>query len=56
MLQVVLTVVLITLGSLYLTALAPSLWRMDWRNAVALSGAVEMSSTAIVVKLLSERL
>ena len=29
---------------------------MDWRTAVALSGAVAMSSTAIVVKLLSERL
>src|SRR5687767_5924074 len=54
--QVVLTVVLITLGSLYLTALAPAWWRMDWRTAVALSGAVAMSSTAIVVKLLSERL
>jgi CPA2 family monovalent cation:H+ antiporter-2 len=54
--QVVLTIVLITLGSLYLTALAPTLWRMDWRTAVALSGAVAMSSTAIVVKLLSERL
>jgi len=56
MLQVVLTMVLISLGSLYLTALAPTLWRMDWRTAVALSGAVAMSSTAIVVKLLSERL
>jgi len=56
MLQVVLTMVLISLGSLYLAALAPTLWRMDWRTAVALSGAVAMSSTAIVVKLLSERL
>ena len=54
--QVVLTIVIITLGSLYLSALAPTLWRMDWRTAVALSGAVAMSSTAIVVKLLSERL
>src|SRR6478752_3226498 len=54
--QVVLTIVVITLGSLYLSALAPTLWRMDWRTALALSGAVAMSSTAIVVKLLSERL
>jgi CPA2 family monovalent cation:H+ antiporter-2 len=56
MLQVVLTAVFITLGSLFLTALAPTVWRMEWRTAVALSGAVAMSSTAIVVKLLSERL
>jgi monovalent cation:H+ antiporter-2, CPA2 family len=54
--QVALTMVAITVGSLYLAALAPSLWHMDWRTAVALSGAVAMSSTAIVVKLLSERL
>src|SRR5918994_5946710 len=31
--QVVLTIVLITLGSLYLTVLAPKLWHMDWRTA-----------------------
>ena len=54
--QVALTVVLITVGSLFLAALAPGLWSMNWRTAVALSGAVAMSSTAIVVKLLSERL
>lgn len=54
--QVALTMLLITLGSLFLAALAPTLWRMDWRTAIALSGAVAMSSTAIVVKLLAERL
>src|SRR5688572_17820961 len=54
--QVVLTIVIITFASLFLAALAPTVWRMDWRTAVALSGAVAMSSTAIVVKLLSERL
>jgi CPA2 family monovalent cation:H+ antiporter-2 len=54
--QVVLTIVVITFASLFLAAMAPTLWRMDWRTAVALSGAVAMSSTAIVVKLLSERL
>jgi CPA2 family monovalent cation:H+ antiporter-2 len=32
------------------------LWKLDWRTAVVLSGALAMSSTAIVVKLLSERL
>ena len=54
--QVVLTIVIITLGSLYLSALAPSLWRMEWRTALALSGAVAMCCSAIVVMLLSERL
>ena len=54
--QVALTILLITLGSLFLAAVAPSLWQMDWRTAVALSGAVAMSSTAIVLKLLAERL
>jgi CPA2 family monovalent cation:H+ antiporter-2 len=54
--QVALTIVVITVGSLFLAALAPTLWRMEWRSALALSGAVAMSSTAVVVKLLSERL
>src|SRR5512140_1924347 len=54
--QVLLTIALATGGSLFLAALAPTLWRMEWRTALALSGAVAMSSTAIVVKLLAERL
>ncbi len=54
--QVLLTIAVATVGSLFLGALAPTLWRMEWRTAVALSGAVAMSSTAIVVKLLAERL
>ena len=29
---------------------------MDWQTALALSGALAMSSTAIVVKLMAERL
>lgn len=56
LMQVALTVVLITAGSLMLAALAPGWWRMNWRTALALAGAVAMSSTAVVVKLLSERL
>ena len=56
LLQVVLTIVLVTLGSLFLASMAPTLWQMDWQTALALSGAIAMSSTAIVVKLLSERL
>ena len=54
--QVVLTIVLATVGSLFLSVLAPTLWRMSWQTAVALSGALAMSSTAIVVKLMAERL
>jgi CPA2 family monovalent cation:H+ antiporter-2 len=54
--QVVTTIALGTLGSLFLAVLAPALWKMEWRTAVALSGALAMSSTAIVVKLLAERL
>src|SRR3954470_8774526 len=56
LLQVVLTIVLATVGSLFLASLAPTLWKMGWQTALALSGAIAMSSTAIVVKLLSERL
>ncbi|MDW5441233.1 monovalent cation:proton antiporter-2 (CPA2) family protein [Polaromonas sp. SM01] len=56
LLQVVLTILLATFGSLFLAALAPSLWKMPWQTALALSGAIAMSSTAVVVKLLSERL
>jgi CPA2 family monovalent cation:H+ antiporter-2 len=56
LLQVALTIVLATVGSLFLASLAPSLWTMGWQTALALSGAIAMSSTAIVVKLLSERL
>ena len=56
LLQVALTMILVTLGSLFLTSMAPALWKMQWQTALALSGAMAMSSTAIVVKLLSERL
>jgi monovalent cation:H+ antiporter-2, CPA2 family len=54
--QVVLTIALVTIGSYFLAALAPAAWRMSWQTAVALSGALAMSSTAIVVKLMAERL
>ena len=54
--QVVLTMLLATGASLFLAALAPKLWHMPWQTALALSGALAMSSTAIVVKLMAERL
>ena len=56
LLQVVLTITLATLASVFLAVLAPTLWQMPWQTALALSGAMAMSSTAIVVKLLSDRL
>lgn len=54
--QVVLTIIIGTVGSLALAAVLPSLWRMNWQTALAVSGALAMSSTAIVIKLMAERL
>jgi CPA2 family monovalent cation:H+ antiporter-2 len=54
--QVVLTILIGTVGTLFLAVLAPKLWDMGWQTALALSGALAMSSTAIVVKLMAERL
>jgi CPA2 family monovalent cation:H+ antiporter-2 len=56
LLQVTLTMALITLISVALARLAPAWWTMGWQTALALSCAIAMSSTAIVVKLLAERL
>jgi CPA2 family monovalent cation:H+ antiporter-2 len=56
LLQVALTMGIVTFGSLFLAALAPSLWNMPWQTALALAGAMAMSSTAIVVKLMAERI
>lgn len=56
LLQVVLTLLTGTLGTLALTAVAPGLWRMSWQTALVLSAALAMSSTAIVLKLMAERL
>jgi CPA2 family monovalent cation:H+ antiporter-2 len=54
--QVALTMALVTLGSGLLTWLAPSAWRLNWQTSLALSGAMAMSSTAIVVKMMADRL
>jgi len=54
--QVLLTIVATMLfGWLIATALPPSL-RIGWQGAFALGGALAMSSTAIVSKMLTERL
>ena len=56
LLQVLMTMVVSIGGSLLLATLFPAHWKMGWQTAVALSGALAMSSTAIVVKLMAERL
>ena len=56
LLQVVLTIFLATLASVALGYVAQSYWQMSWMTAVALGGALSMSSTAVVVKLMHERL
>ena len=56
LLQVLLTMAVAVGGMLLLAALFPTYWQMGWQTAVALSGALAMSSTAIVVKLMAERL
>ncbi|MEY2619903.1 MAG: hypothetical protein RL522_2905 [Pseudomonadota bacterium] len=54
--QVALTIALATGGMLALSAFAPPAWKLGWQTALALSGALAMSSTAIVVKMMAERL
>ncbi len=56
LLQVALTMIAATLATLFIASLAPKVWAMSWQTALALSGALAMSSTAIVVKLMVERL
>ena len=56
LLQVVLTLVIVTAFSLSFAALLPSVWKMEWQTALALSSAMAMSSTAIVIKLVADRL
>ncbi len=55
-LQVALTMLLGTVAMVLLNDSLPELWDMDWKAALTLSGALAMSSTAIVVKLMAERL
>src|SRR6059058_6110008 len=54
--QVVLTMALATAGVVMFATLFPDVLRMRWQTALALSGALAMSSTAIVVKMMSDRL
>jgi monovalent cation:H+ antiporter-2, CPA2 family len=57
--QVALTILTAVVGNAALAWLFAQLgraWGLDWHSAVALGGALAMSSTAIVVKLMAERL
>ena len=57
--QVALTMLAAVLGNAalaWLLNLAGRSWGLTWQSAVALGGALAMSSTAIVVKLMAERL
>jgi monovalent cation:H+ antiporter-2, CPA2 family len=56
LMQVLLTVGIVTIGAVGLAALLPQIWQMSWQTALTLGGALSMSSTAIVVKLMAERL
>lgn len=56
LLQVLLTMVLTVTGAYVLDHLFPAVWSVSWQTALALSGVMAMSSTAIVVKLMAERL
>ncbi len=54
--QVVFTVLIATSASISLAWLLPQYWHMSWQSALALGAALAMSSTAIVVKLMVERI
>ena len=54
--QVLFTMIGASAGIVGLAWMAPDVWGMGWQTALALSGALAMSSTAIVVKLMNERL
>src|ERR1700712_3437319 len=56
LLQVLLTITIATGVALLVAVWLPPRLQLNWQTALALAGALTMSSTAIVVKLMSERL
>ncbi len=56
LLQVSVTMVGAMVATLGMAVLAPQMWGMSWQTSLALSSALAMSSTAIVVKLMVERI
>ena len=55
LLQVTLTMAIVAALALSLSHWVGGLWDMGWQTALALSGVMAMSSTAIVVKMMVER-
>ncbi|RCX10842.1 cation:proton antiporter [Extensimonas vulgaris] len=55
LLQVLATMLVVTALLLLLGRVLGGIWEMGWQTALALSGTLAMSSTAIVVKLMAER-
>ena len=53
--QVLATMAVVTVGGVALSHWVGGIWDMGWQTALALSGVLAMSSTAIVVKLMAER-
>ena len=54
--QVVLTMALVSAGAIAINWLMADRWHIGWQTTLALSGALAMSSTAIVVKMMADRL
>lgn len=54
--QVVATIVVAMLGAIAAGMILPQYFQMSWKAAFALGGALSMSSTAIVSKMLTEKL
>ncbi|MCZ8092523.1 MAG: monovalent cation:proton antiporter-2 (CPA2) family protein [Acidovorax sp.] len=55
LMQVLLTMAVVAGGGILLSYAVGGIWDMGWQTALALSGVLAMSSTAIVVKLMAER-
>ena len=55
LMQVLLTMAVVAGGGMLLSYAVGGIWDMGWQTALALSGVLAMSSTAIVVKLMAER-
>ena len=55
LMQVVVTMAVVGAVALLLSRFVGGVWDMGWQTALALAGVTAMSSTAIVVKLMSER-
>jgi len=56
LLQVLMTMSISIAGGLLAASILPPEWRLGWQASVVLSGALAMSSTAMVVKLMADRL